>query len=772
MKLEMVKGQEASLVIEDVVKSIQEDGFLSGSYSKALYALHDYVRRSDWIRKDLRQEKCPSVRNGILYRSPQNIIAFSGKRGSGKSSAMLSFSDALNHPEKLAALYSRFGTCDENRDNSGLKNMRFVSLTPIDPTTLEKHQSILSAVLSRLLFQAEENWKNNFSFYGGFQDKESRKTQLLVSARQCLTGVHTIKSEKDVPQELSDLQKVGDSSILKNNLFDFVELFLQFNCEETGENAGNHTGRSILVLQIDDTDCQIRQGYEVLEDIRKYLTIPNVLILMATDANLLRQVLTQHYVSDFSANLKENLTGIKTLRHLGEKHLSKLIPPSYVVRLPSIDDVIRGKQLNSLRLCYYEDKESKKDLLAPNAGEADGAYDFQPILLRYIYKKTHIVFTAHTAYANHMIPTTLRGLAYFLSLLSSMKDVPEVDPDRVLSEPNYLAKTLKAQLSVLEWNLDLFEDYFLHDWLQAKLPQDRIEIVEQLSNQAPDQRIPFIIKELTAYYGKRQVEQKTLNSFLALQNYDAPTYVELDELLRAIQGTHKSYKDIGFRQAEDFYFIFAIRTLLTIKNHRNVLRVKRLTVEDNSKDILIFDYLKERTSLPTGFYLDPVRLHGYQLVEGEGVRREVFVQSEYFKTERDRKFMKTAYFHTKGGRYCFNVTGGIIQWLAPKKEDYSAMNQLQIYMAQELAVLMAANCDVQEAARKAVARNARATPKDNKTSLKAAVESSFILIQNTIAGINQGMFPQYKSERKPAWKISKQVGNWLTAFEKLMDGIT
>lgn len=768
MKLKMVKGQESSLIIEDAVKSIEDDGFLAAGYSKAFHAVCDYVRRSNRVREELQKRLPTSCRNGILYRSPQNIIAFSGKRGSGKSSAMLSFSAVLNDSEKLDTLCSHAGNGNGDKAYSNLKEKHFILLDPIDPTTLEKNQSILSVVLSRLLFKAEENWARQLNFYGSFQDKENKKTELLSSARQCLTGISTIKSKEDVPQELSDLQKVGDSSILKNKLFDFVELFLQFI--ETEEKITSNN--CILVLQIDDTDCQINQGYEVMEDIRKYLTIPNVLILMATDSTLLRQVLTQHYVSDFAFNLKNKLIEKETLRHLGEKHLSKLMPPSCVVYLPSIDDVIRDKW-ELLQLSYYAEKDSDKNLLEPNEGKENIEYDFQSVLLRYIYKKTHIIFTTHDAYANNIIPTTLRGLAHLLSLLSFMEDVPEVDLSKNQFEPRYLADILEAQLPVLERNLDLFEDYFLHDWLQAKLPQDRIEIVEKFSNQAADQRIPFMVKELAAYYVLRPSISNFSAGLLPFQNYDTPTYVELDELLRIIQGTHESYKEVGFRQAEDFYFIFAVRTVLTIKNNRDVLRVKRRTIQNyrqKKSDLIVFDYLKEKTSLPTGFYLDPVKLYGYQLVGGEGIKSDDYVNSELFRRKESKEFFQTPYFHDKDGEQHFNFTGGIIQWLDPQEKNYVKLNQLEIYMAQELAVLVAANCDVQEAARKVIARKAKADPKAKKSNLKIAIESSFVLMQNAIASINQGMLNQYKLDErdKSAWKISTQMGSWLTSFQALM----
>jgi len=741
MKLEMYRGLESSLLVEDVTRSIEHDGFLADSYTKALDALCCYVQYSNVIRHELSQKKGLKSQNEILYRSTQNIIAFSGKRGTGKTSTMLSFSNALKNPQRLEKHYPE------------LHKRNFVVLDPIDPTMLETNQSILSVVLSRLLFRAEEIWNQSTSFYGGFQEKETEKIELLTLARQCLNGINALKSGKGIISELSELQKMGDSSILKKNLYILVDLFIRFLCVGKDIDVKD----CILVLQIDDTDCQISQGYEVMEDIRKYLTIPNVLILMATDIAMLRQVLTQHYISDFDPGLKQDLVKLDEVRSLGEKYMAKLLPPTHVIHLPNIDKCIRNNA-ERIHLYYYTDESSEENLLSwlPR-DEEFREYELQTVFLRYIYKKTHIVFTAHDSYANNIIPTTLRGLAYLLSLLSSMEDVPEIDFTKKTinqSDTEYLIEKIQAQIPVLENNLSLFEDYFLNYWLHAKLPQDMIEIVEKLSNQVPDQRNSFLVKELVSYYTIRGISAFQFQEFL---DRDASQYSTLDELLRTIQGTKK---DIGinesFREAEDFYFIFAIRTLLTIKNNRDVLIAKRKAINNfNSKstDKIVFNFLSGKTSLPTSFYLDPVDLFGHHLVR------------DLVGTSKESRF--GFYFQMDGLGTSFNFTGGVIQWLAPQEKDYEGLSQQEIYRAQELAALMAANCDVQEAARKEVARETR-RPVNTVNTLADAVEKGLLLIQNTIAQINQGMFEQYKSDnpQKSSWTINEEFTATLNSLKK------
>ncbi len=759
MKLEIIKGNEFSLIVEDALESIEQDGFLAESYLKAFDSAYQYVTYSHVMRRKLSKPESDFARNGMLYRSSQNIIAFSGSRGSGKSSTMLSFSDTLAQPDRLKELCRLSGS---EKTFEGFESMHFIVLDPIDPTTLEKNQSILSVVLSRLLYMAEENWKRRLDFYGHFQDKESTKTELLVLARKCLNGISTIKSKKTIAEDLSELQKVGDSSILKKDLYDFVECFIRFY--NIGKNIAPEN--CFLVLQIDDTDCQIAQGFEVMEDIRKYLTVPNVLILMATDTGLLRQVLTQHYVSDFRDNLQLQMTEKEELRNLGVKHLTKLLPPPHVIYLPNIDEVIRDKRdrdewIHIYYMTLSDNGEKKINLLNPCETSDYEAYDFQSVLLRYIYRKTNLVFVSHDAYANNIIPTTLRGLAHLLSLLSSMEDVPAVRLDKPHEQPDtdFLLEGLKAQLPVLEKNLNRFEEYFLHEWIQAKLPLEMASIIERLANQAPDQRLPFIIEQLESFYAMELYKREVFSGGAIFNNLpEDASYAKLDEMLRIIQGTRQPPQSTTFRQSEDFYFVFAIRTLLTIKNNKDILKVRMKTVRDFdpiSGEKIVFDYLMGKTSLPTGFYLDPVQLYGHKLVE-EDLANVPYADSALFQKIPSMD------------SYRFNFTGVIINWLSLQEDDYAKFSQREIWQAQELAAIIAANCDVQEAARKAVAREARkgTTPKDD---LIGAVEESLALVQNAVADINQGMFERYRIEEDADSYliISDSAKNVLESVEKI-----
>lgn len=678
MKLDLVKGFETSLIIDNVDVSIEENGFLGDSYKKARDVLKTYASQTDKIREELKHENNISGVNDCLYRSPQNIIAFSGRRGIGKTSTMLSFVQSLV-------------TENSKTRKEALQERGVVVLDPIDPTMLENDQNILNVVLSRLLNKAEEVWMESMDYNRRYQDKEKEKNEILSIAKKCLSGIAAIKSRSSM-ETLSDLQKIGDSAILKRDFFELVEILNRFALSSA-------KGYPLLVLQIDDTDCQISKGYQVMEDIRKYLTIPNVVIFMAVDIDMMRLVLTQHYIGEFNSDLKEEFIEKKEIRHYADKYMAKLLPPAHKIYLPAVDEIIRD-QSDSIELGYYEAEDVKKNNNILKRGES-----FQTRILNFIYQKTHLVFAAHGAYLNNIVPTTLRGLSYFLNILSSMEDVPEIDFSKV-DDTAALIEEMENQLPILERNLDIFEDYFMNDWIQAKLSHEMIAIMEKTASRVPEERIIYAYKEFWNYYDKKGGVYELA---------DKPTYYDLDKLLQQILGTTNEQDHSGvnsFRELEDFYNIFSIRTLLSIKNNKDMVRIKRRAMKEragSSTDKLILDFSGSKLSMPDSLYLDDKELNGCRVVNG-------------------------------GSKKIYNFLDDIIKCLFKKSFESLGMTQKQIFIKQEIAVLIACNFEVQEVIRKAVKK---IKLEETCESIIGTVEAGFKKVQKAVSKINDGMLERY-----------------------------
>lgn len=92
------------------------------------------------------------TKNVTMLDFSNNIIAFSGDRGQGKSSAMLSFSNLLNNCKKSP--YREFL-------GNFLSEKNYVVLDRIDPTKLEDNDNILLIILGKIFNKFCNLWNNS-----------------------------------------------------------------------------------------------------------------------------------------------------------------------------------------------------------------------------------------------------------------------------------------------------------------------------------------------------------------------------------------------------------------------------------------------------------------------------------------------------------------------------------------------------------------------------------------------------------------------------------
>ena len=637
-KIEVVKNWETSLVIDDIGTAIEEENILKDGYLKALQALKRYLIQTEKVRDKLKKtDRLDSQINDVLYQSPHNIIAFSGKRGTGKTSAMISYSEFLKsrgeHSEESKSKWKEY-----------YPNLHTLVLSPIDPTMLENDQDILSVVLSRLLYKAEERWNQNSDFHRGAQFLEKEKNELLKKASSCMNGILAVKKKGEI-KSLADLQRVGDSAVLKKNLFDFVDLVNVF-CLGSERVVPESC---LLVLPIDDTDCQIQKAHEVMEDIRRYLTLPNVIILMATDGDMLRNVFAQHYAEEFKTGINRGFLDTVNMEHYAEKYLTKLVPGTQRVYLPVFENVLEGNSAK-LELGYYENELKDKDLISGSTrsdriknrdNENDIDFNFQAKILTFIFNRTGIVFAEHAAYINNIIPTTMRGLAHLLNYLHSMEEVKEIEytHDYALQE---LIETAQERFVAIEKNLDLFEEYFMNEWVPAKVSGDMVRILKGIQEQVPENLIRYAFDEMYDIY---------IENLKTVKDYDrirGDSYYRLMEMLGGINGSIENADIIKtFKHKSDFYNTFAVRTLLTIKNNKRAVKMKLDAIKKAGEDLegkIDYSFFKTEDLLPHNYIGDkydgqyckrmkPVVDLYSQLLKGSIVSGNVQTQLEKFCME-------------------------------------------------------------------------------------------------------------------------------------------
>lgn len=745
VRLTLKKDQEYRLFISQQITN--ENEFMFPVYQRGLEALRSIVRQAKDF--DCRDEIA-------FYGYCHNIIAFSGNRGQGKTSTMLSFSKAMKNSFQ-----------NENLGDEGdeLRQCSFTVLPSIDPTVLEQDQSILAVILSRMYRLAENLWTNSCgkSDFSGCPDQdEAMRNQILRLFQRCLSGINSIKfREGKEIRGLVEIHEISDSSVLKKNFYTLINDLLSLT-RRTRDKAA-----PFLVIQLDDTDFQTRKCYEIMEDIRKYLTIPNVVILMATDLNMLRIAMTQQSISDFQNGLYRDLINKDKLYRTMNKYLDKLIPPNHAVYLPHLDEVIR-EQNASLRISYLAKNglEKEKDLLAdPSQSWMLYNYSFQEFIFRYVYQKTRIAFIPQSGRAHSILPTTLRGFSQFFVTISSMRDVIEVTAH---SDTDKLIEQVQEQLDALDKNLPLFENYFLNSWIHAKLTAKQAGTIETLMTMDPSLWSQRAVKELENIFQKAE-DGDPLNELSQKFKNDSNKDRNLMLYLQQLEGMRLP--------PDDAYYVFAIRIFFELHFHKLILKRKRQAINSYQKKngILLFDFSLDSTGLPNVPVLSTKETAFRDIIQD--LRQDKY--DRIIKNIKNGKKYAAHLLHpTKDIKqpYQFDPMGFIPFFLTLGAPDFREMmvgetNQGPIYLVQTTCATMAINSDVQIAVRKALKERAmpgetpkeKAVPGEAKLPYLTQLRAFFQAITDAIQSVN----PNQDQDSKG--KAPSMILSWMQEIVTLMD---
>lgn len=397
-------------------------------------------------------------------KSINNRILFVGQRGTGKTSAMKSFAEGLNDAE-----------------NNGEK--AFTCLPMIDPSNFDNNTNILLTVITMMFSEAKHlmNKKNDD------EDVISQRENLLKRFDEVFKSLKAILGNDKPSFNLEGLNEKSLALKMHTGMHDLVKGYLNFY------NTVNDTRVNRLVLLIDDIDMTVSHAPEMLEQLRKYLDIENVIILMSANLSQLYNEMREHYSQAFKETLKDrNQALFIDVEDLANKYLLKLFPTSrrvrvehsvkqlieadlevennktasYTTKLADVEGTIIGRYESDNSRFYgrldsnvvVECKQNKENR---NSNNKKGR--LQNVILSLIWEKTRLLFIPKDPdnVLHPIIPTNLRELMQFLDMLTSLKEVKYTD--KKLFEDSYDYDNCKD-------NVAKFKKYFLHNWIPSHLP--------------------------------------------------------------------------------------------------------------------------------------------------------------------------------------------------------------------------------------------------------------------------------------------------------------
>ncbi len=527
--IEVEKGNEFKIKIREVPSEGNSNAFaddiFGDAYKQAIARVEEIVTATDNINDDKSQDN---------YLN--NIIAFTGERGQGKSSAMLSFTHYLENVSKIDAF------------KINTKKYNFVSLETVDPSTFEDMHNILEVVIARMYNNFSKKYKKDTTCIS--RDKKNEINELFQKAYESLCLIRNPKKleelEYDYEGSIQKIAQIGDSTNLHKILQKLIKSYLNIMTEGSCKN--------FLIIPIDDLDINIKYAYKITEQIRKYLVLPNVLIIMAINIDQLKKCVEMEFRKQFSTLMsRQNPISDNEFINMAAKYVEKLIPDGRKISLPEIRAISQSGN-DSVELIYH--KRGVKE----NTLEKDNRTGIEERILGYIYDKTELVFIKPQNGVHRLIPNTLRGVVNLLSVLGKMEDIKEGESKR------------ETQLR----NILLFEDYFLHTWMPDNLDDGNMEIINELLSVSDFEKHRLLCVKLMDVIENHKVY--TVDSEDSINQCNI-TLANLKAKFSKQNTNHMSYSlgdvfDIlyilstRYINTQTINLVFAIKTIYTLTMHK------------------------------------------------------------------------------------------------------------------------------------------------------------------------------------------------------------
>lgn len=403
-------GDENRIVVENINKDTIKSSIFSEPYHYILNALDHYIDALPDNRDD-------DFKSNDIWRN--NIFAFIGERGSGKTSCMRSIVHLLEDPR------------NSQLDNVVLKR-NFYALDMIDPSFIDNESNIIGVILATLYKE----------FLNHSQDiNEGLKIKLAESFARVQHDFSRMMTATAIPDDdLEALSSLSAAIDLRTSMYELIDRFMKYMGKE----------KAILLIPVDDIDLHSKAATIMVEQIRKYLVLPNVLVVMAMKINQLAKLKRLQYSTEYR---DDNQTlNDKDLDEMVDRYITKLVPYNHRVYMPeSTVYWDAGLHINQKNTSCYKFESVRQAV---------------PEL---IFRKTRYLFYNSAVKTSFIVPDNLRELRQIIRLLVDMKDYWQYDGDgKLIAEESN--------------NKEVFKKYLFESWMMNHLGTDSQRGIKELAS--------------------------------------------------------------------------------------------------------------------------------------------------------------------------------------------------------------------------------------------------------------------------------------------------
>lgn len=375
-------------------------------YLAAYKKIDDIIEKYD---KLVQQEPLGAARR---YNEFPNVLTFIGKRGTGKTSSMLSFMESLKNYQDI--------TSGQKTDDMFYclkeQNVLFTCLDCIDSSLLEKGEDIFQMVLAQMYQKFQDiHDKQNLSLTEenefGYPARELQQKFEELYRTTCILEQMADSNVRAGESYMSSLRTLSSSQKLREKFEKLVLEYLSIirNRRQSYTRGVKH---HFLVITLDDIDLNIQNGFSMLEKIHRYLMIPHIIVLLSLDYNQMLKICMKNFYKVLPKVDIALKTGLEYVRGVSVDYLDKVLPIHYRIYMP---------EMSNRYATYSIDQKHMPG----------GAKTY---LLVSLFQKSGVLFDSQGLQRHFYEPKSMRVLAGFLMSINHLEHLSPINLSKMDEE--------------------------------------------------------------------------------------------------------------------------------------------------------------------------------------------------------------------------------------------------------------------------------------------------------------------------------------------------
>ena len=504
--LTIIKENEFRIFVNEHIDN--DDVFLE-QYRRAASMMNEIIGASD--------EKNHMWKD---HEYENNIIAFCGERGEGKSSVMTTFVNAAcNYSKDIDYGNSKFF---EAYKNEHMSNLYLADPVIIDPSTFDNVHNVLDIILAKIFSKFNDKYEEDNACV------DARTREALIDQFQkvykCVSLINNqtkmLDDEFDYEGNISKLSKLGESTNLKRELKKLVAEYLEFM--EKCQKKTSVSAKKFLIIAIDDLDLCNSNVYKMAEQIRKYLIVPQIIIVMAVRMEQLKlcvQEMNLHEFQMLSKSSEQAMIADET-KTMAERYAAKLIPIARRIYLPSVQEIA------NTHITYKKSANGAVIWDSKHNGGTgqDAVHKLVVPILDLLYQKTGMRFLPEKNGNSFLLPYNLRDMINLIVMLIDMENPSGED-------------------EIYYKNIEQFRRYFEKEWLGSLQYAGMADEMQEMTRMDIDEL------HYNTYWWLEKIYKKSK------RRKDDPNISVIEKFL-SISGKTKQSQDNKFYESIEWFAVF------------------------------------------------------------------------------------------------------------------------------------------------------------------------------------------------------------------------